>query len=70
MNKIRVLQLGSPTGLYGAERWILALIKHLDPEKVESLVAVIQDDPNLDAPLSVKPRNWAFAPTSSKQEAE
>lgn len=60
MNKIRVLQLGSPTGLYGAERWILALIKHLDPEKVESLVAVIQDDPNLDAPLCREAEKLGF----------
>lgn len=51
MYTIRVLQLGSPTGLYGAERWILALIKHLDPEQVESIVAVIKDNPSLDAPL-------------------
>jgi glycosyltransferase involved in cell wall biosynthesis len=51
MRKIRVLQLGSPTGLYGAERWILALIRHLDPEEIESQVAVIKDDPSLDAPL-------------------
>lgn len=51
MPLIRVLQLGSPTPLYGAERWILALIKHLDPAKIESLVAVIQDAPGQDAPL-------------------
>jgi hypothetical protein len=30
---LRVFQLGSPTGAYGAERWILSLIKHLDPQK-------------------------------------
>jgi glycosyltransferase involved in cell wall biosynthesis len=48
---IRVLQLGSPTGLYGAERWILALVKHLDPGRIEPTVAVIKDDPTLDAPL-------------------
>jgi|SRR3989339_215045 len=48
---IRVLQLGSPTGLYGAERWILALIKHLDPTKVESIVGVIKDAPELESPL-------------------
>ncbi|WP_456432624.1 glycosyltransferase family 4 protein [Thermosulfuriphilus sp.] len=51
MRRIRVLQLGSPTGLYGAERWILALIKHLDPQKVETIVGVIKDDPRLEAPL-------------------
>jgi glycosyltransferase involved in cell wall biosynthesis len=50
-NKIRVLQLGSPTGLYGAERWILALVRHLDPTKVESFVGVIKDAPDLECPL-------------------
>ncbi|MBA2849523.1 glycosyltransferase family 4 protein [Thermosulfuriphilus ammonigenes] len=49
--RLRVLQLGSPTGLYGAERWILALIKYLDPQKVETIVGVIRDDPSLEAPL-------------------
>lgn len=48
---IRVLHLGSPTGLYGAERWILALIRHLDPARIESTVAVIKDAPALEAPL-------------------
>jgi glycosyltransferase involved in cell wall biosynthesis len=49
--KIRVLQLGSPMGLYGAERWILALAKYLDREKIESVVAAIKDAPHLDTPL-------------------
>lgn len=44
-NPIRVLQLGSPTGLYGAERWILALVRNLPAADVESIVAVIQDAP-------------------------
>jgi len=48
---IKVLQLGSPSGLYGAERWILALIKYLDPQQVISVVGVIKDDPNQDAKL-------------------
>jgi len=48
---IRVLQIGNPTGLYGAERWILALITHLSPRQVESWVAVIKDDPELTAPV-------------------
>ena len=43
--------MGSPTGLYGAERWILALIKHLPPSEVESFVGVIKDSPELEAPL-------------------
>lgn len=57
---IRVLQLGSPTGLYGAERWILALIKHLDPEKVQSIVGVIKDDPTQDAPLCQEAAKLGF----------
>ncbi|MBW1792712.1 MAG: hypothetical protein JRJ14_10760 [Deltaproteobacteria bacterium] len=48
---IRVLQLGSPTGLYGAERWILALVKHMEAEKIEPIVAVVRDNPSLEAPL-------------------
>ena len=43
--------MGSPTGLYGAERWILALIKHLPAAEVESFVGVIKDAPGLEAPL-------------------
>jgi glycosyltransferase involved in cell wall biosynthesis len=49
--RIKVVQLGNPTGMYGAERWILALARHLDPEKVETRVAVLKDDPTLDSPL-------------------
>lgn len=48
---IRVLHLGSPNGLYGAERWILALVKHLDRVEVQSHVGVILDEPGLDPPL-------------------
>lgn len=50
-DRIRVLHLGSPTGLYGAERWILALVKHLSDERVESWVGVVKDAPGLEAPL-------------------
>ena len=49
--KIRVLQLGSPTGLYGAERWILALVNNIDRTKIDAEVAVILDDPTLNADL-------------------
>jgi glycosyltransferase involved in cell wall biosynthesis len=47
---IRVLQLGSPNGMFGAERWILALIRHLPRERVETLVGVIKDDPGAQRP--------------------
>jgi glycosyltransferase involved in cell wall biosynthesis len=60
MRRLRVLQLGSPTGLYGAERWILALIKHLDPEKIESIVGVIKDEPSLEAPLCSEAERLGF----------
>jgi len=49
--KIKVLQLGNAGDLYGAERWILALIKHLDPTKIESWVASVRDEPALKAPF-------------------
>ena len=40
---LRVLQLGNATGLYGAERWILALVRHLPRDAVESFVGVVDD---------------------------
>ena len=60
MKRIRVMQLGSPTGLYGAERWILALIKHLDPVEIESSVAVVKDSPTLEAPLCREAEKMGF----------
>ena len=47
---VRVLQLGSPNGMFGAERWILALIRHLPRERIETLVGVIKDDPDAGRP--------------------
>lgn len=43
MPRKRVMQLGTAGPLYGAERWILALCRSLDPEQVESHIAVIND---------------------------
>jgi len=51
LKRVRVLHLGSPTGLYGAERWILALVKHLSETRIESWVGVVKDAPGLEAPL-------------------
>jgi glycosyltransferase involved in cell wall biosynthesis len=53
-SRIRVLQLGSSTGLYGAERWILALSRHLPPAKVESIIGVIKDRPGDTPALCVE----------------
>ncbi len=44
------MQLGNPTGMYGAERWILALVKYLDPGTIRSVVGVIQDKPGAATP--------------------
>ncbi|MDY0223643.1 MAG: glycosyltransferase family 4 protein, partial [Desulfobacterium sp.] len=57
---IKVLQLGSPTGLYGAERWILALVRYLDSTEIESIVASIKDDPTLEVPLCREAERLGF----------
>jgi len=57
---INVLQLGGPAGLYGAERWILALIRNLNPKKIKSIVSVIKDDPNLPVALCKKAEKMGF----------
>lgn len=44
MNKIKVLQLGSSIGLYGAERWILALVNNIGACEIEVIVGSICDD--------------------------
>jgi glycosyltransferase involved in cell wall biosynthesis len=54
---IRVLQLGSPNGLFGAERWILALARHLPRDAIETVVGVIQDvEGACEAPLLAEAR--------------
>lgn len=58
---LKVLQLGSPAGLYGAERWILALIKHLDPKQVKTIVGVIRDSSIEDVPLCTEAEKLGFA---------
>ncbi len=40
---LRVLQLGGPMGLFGAERWILALSRYLPADQVQTFVGAIQD---------------------------
>ncbi len=61
MNSIRVMQLGSPTGLYGAGRWILALIRHLNPSEIHCTVGVIRDNPQMDIPLVQHAANLGFS---------
>jgi glycosyltransferase involved in cell wall biosynthesis len=51
MTRIKVLQLATAGPLYGAERWILALIANHDPAEVESAIAVIDDLGGEEPPL-------------------
>jgi glycosyltransferase involved in cell wall biosynthesis len=44
--KIKVLELGSSNYLFGAERWILALVKNLDPALFDVTISVVQDSPD------------------------
>ena len=43
MAPIVVLHLISPTGYYGAERWVVAQSRHLDPSRVEVHIAVTRE---------------------------
>jgi glycosyltransferase involved in cell wall biosynthesis len=54
---LRVLHLGSPTGLYGAERWILALVGHLPRHGVHSIVSVLKDAPEYKAELCTQAKS-------------
>jgi glycosyltransferase involved in cell wall biosynthesis len=47
-NTINVLQFICPTGFYGAERWILALAKHLPANEVRCDLAVTLEPQNPD----------------------
>jgi len=51
MTPLHVVQFGSGNRLYGAERWILALIRYLDPERVRTTVVTIKDAPNCPTDL-------------------
>ncbi|MBN9429703.1 MAG: glycosyltransferase family 4 protein [Burkholderiales bacterium] len=49
-SKLRVLHLGSPAGMFGAERWILALCRYLPGTHVESIIGVVQDGSHAGVP--------------------
>ncbi len=51
---IRVLQFICPSGLFGAEMWILALAKHLDPQEVGCRLAVSHESPSQNLELFEK----------------
>jgi glycosyltransferase involved in cell wall biosynthesis len=53
-DKLEVLQLGSAGGLYGAERWILALVKHFDHSSIHPIVSAIEDKDGVNPPLCIE----------------
>lgn len=46
--KIKVLQFICPTGFYGAERWILALARHLDSDRIQCSLAITLESESQD----------------------
>ena len=46
MKKLNVLQFICSSGFYGAERWVLALAKYLNPEEVNCHLAVTIESGN------------------------
>lgn len=57
MNRpFRVLHIGSPNGLFGAERWILALVKYLNPAEFHSIVATFEEPSSEEPPVLTEAR--------------
>lgn len=46
-----MLELAGSVALYGAERWILALVKHLNRDRIKPMIGALADDNGLSAPL-------------------
>lgn len=60
MRTLRVLQFGSSNGLFGAERWILALIRYCDRSEVENTIITIKDSPAARTDLIDKAEEMGF----------
>ena len=56
-NKLNILQFICPTGFYGAERWVLALARHLPKDKVRCDLAVTLEDNSRDLEIVKKFRH-------------
>ena len=54
--KIHILQFICPTGFYGAERWVLALAKHLPEDQIRCDLAVTLESTSKDLELVKKYR--------------
>lgn len=57
---IKVLQFGNAGALYGAERWILTLIKHLNSDEVQTHVLSVRDAHGMKAPVCTEARKLGF----------
>lgn len=57
---IRVLQLGSSSGLYGAERWIITLIRNLSSDRFETWVGSFKENHGCDVPLCNEAKTLGF----------
>ncbi len=55
--RINVLQFICPTGFYGAERWILALARNLDSERIQCGLVVTREENTTDLELVTHYRN-------------
>ena len=70
MNRINVLQLICPTGMYGAERWILVLTRNLDPEEVNSEIAIpLESSRQLDVIKQFKSSGQPITILESRSES-
>jgi glycosyltransferase involved in cell wall biosynthesis len=58
---LRVLQFTYGHGLYGAERWVLTLLKHLDRGRVVSIVGCLRDADTPTLPLIDEARRLGIA---------
>ena len=54
--KINILQFICPTGFYGAERWVLALARHLPKDQIRCDLAVTLEHNSKDLKLVKKYR--------------
>lgn len=58
--RLKVLQLAGAAGMFGAERWILALGRHLPRDQVETTIGTIRDVRDEIPPLSIHAGRMGF----------
>lgn len=58
--KINVMQFICPAGFYGAERWILALVKNLDREHINCHLAVTHESPDQNIAIYDRIKSFGF----------